>query len=313
MSGSPIVHPGVLDSIQAHVNSAWARKVGGILLGRPVDDLARVEGALPARQLLQYEGEIAFPPSVWEEAYAALDQYPGAKIIGWYHSHPGTGVTLSDYDRRLHKTLFGEASDVALVLDPIGEKLAWFGWTLTELTPLGQSQSAGSIPFTVVQRAQGRRRRAAVASLLAVGIAAGAVGGYALSDWRNDHRPSSAESLTRLVRSQRAQIGLIREALQQARQTMLQNEARLQELQGKLDEARNALREARRKLRQAEQAPPTLVIHYRVQPGDSLWNLARTFYGDPHAWQKILDANRARLHDPDKVRVGQILDIPLSK
>jgi proteasome lid subunit RPN8/RPN11 len=311
MSGLPIVQPGVLDSIQAHVNSAWARKVGGILLGRPVDDLVRVEGALPARQLEPYKGEIAFPPSVWEEAYAALDQYQGAKIIGWYHSHPGTGVTLSDYDRRLHRTLFGEANDVALVLDPIGEKLAWFGWTLTELTPLGNGDRAGSIPPTVVQRAQGRGRRAAVAGLIALGIASGAVGGYALHDWRNDHLPSSAESLTRLVRSQRVEVDLLRQALRRARQTMLENEARLKELQGKLDEARKTLRDARRRLRETE--PPTSVIHYRVQPGDSLWDLARTFFGNPHAWPKILDANQASLHDPDHLRVGQILDIPLNK
>ena len=50
-----------------------------------------------------------------------------------------------------------------------------------------------------------------------------------------------------------------------------------------------------------------------MQAGDSLWDLARTFYGDPHAWPKILDANRARLSDHDHLTVGQVLDIPLSR
>jgi proteasome lid subunit RPN8/RPN11 len=317
MSGPPIVQPGVLDAIEAHVNSAWNRKVGGILLGRPIDDVVRVEGALPARYLEAHAEEIAFPPSVWEEAYAALDRYPGAKIIGWYHSHPGTGVTLSDYDRRLHTSIFGEASNVALVLDPVGAKLAWFGWILADLTRLGSGITSRSVsfPFPVVHRAQGRPRRAAVASLVAVGIAAGAVGGYALSDWRTDNRLSSAESLTRSVQSQRAQIGRLRRALEQARESMLQNEARAQELQGKLDEARKALDEARRKLHQAAlpHATPTFTIHYRVQAGDNLWDLAQTFYGDPHAWPKILDANGARLSDPDDLSIGQVLDIPISR
>jgi nucleoid-associated protein YgaU/proteasome lid subunit RPN8/RPN11 len=311
MSGLPIVQLGVLDAIQAHVNSAWARKVGGILLGRPVDDLVQVEGVVPAHQVEPYAGEIAFPPLVWEEAYAALDQYPGAKIIGWYHSHPGNGVNLSDYDRQLHKTLFGEATNLALVLDPIGEKLAWFGWTLSDLSVLGRGEAAESRTFKVVPRPQGRSRRAAMAGLVAVGLAAGAVGGYSLSSWRGDHRPASAESLTRLVQAQRGQIGRLRQALQQARQTARENEARLGELQGNLDAAKRALREARKKLREAEHAGPTTVLRYRVRAGDSLWDLARTFYGDPLTWPKIVDANRARLSDPGHLRIGQVLSIPL--
>jgi proteasome lid subunit RPN8/RPN11 len=313
MSGLPIVQPGVLDAIQAHVNSAWARKVGGILLGRPIDDLVKVERAVPARQVEPYEGEIAFPPSVWEQAYAALDQYPGAKIVGWYHSHPGTGVTLSDYDRQLHIALFGEPTTVALVLDPIGDKLAWFGWTLTDLSALGQGDAAESRAFSVAHRTQGRGRRAAMAGLVAIGTVAGAVGGYALNDWRGNHRPP-AESLTRLVQAQRAQIGRQGEALQQALQTMRQDEARLREIQGQLDAAKKALREARKKPRGTEQgAPNTFVLHYRVRPGDTLWNLARTFYGDPLDWPKILVANRARITDPSHLAVGQVLDIPSSK
>jgi nucleoid-associated protein YgaU len=149
--------------------------------------------------------------------------------------------------------------------------------------------------------------------LVAVGIAAGAVGGYALGDWRNDHRPSSAESLTRL-QAQQEQIGRLRQALQQARQAIGQNEARLRDLQGKLDAAKEALREARRKVREAGQvAPTTFLLHYRVRTGDTLWDLARAFYGDARAWPKILHANRASIADPDRLTVGQVLDITVNK
>ena len=72
MTGVPLVQPGVLEVVTDHVNSAWARKVGGILLGRPIDDVTQVDAALPAQQTDEYAGEIAFPPPVWEEAYAKL-------------------------------------------------------------------------------------------------------------------------------------------------------------------------------------------------------------------------------------------------
>ena len=145
MTGVPLVQPGVLEVVTDHVNSAWARKVGGILLGRALDDATRVDAALPARQTDEFAGEIAFPPPVWEEAYASLDEHPGSTIVGWYHSHPGSGVALSDYDRRLHKILFGEPFSVALVVDPVASRMAWFGWDIDQLWPLAGEAAPGPV------------------------------------------------------------------------------------------------------------------------------------------------------------------------
>jgi len=157
MTGVPLVQPGVLEVVTDHVNSAWARKVGGILLGRPIDDVTRVDAALPARQTDEYAGEIAFPPPVWEEAYAKLDEHPGATIVGWYHSHPGSGVAMSDYDRRLHKVLFGEPFSVALILDPVAERMAWFGWDIEQLWPLRSDEPApAAAPVGVAAPGRGR-------------------------------------------------------------------------------------------------------------------------------------------------------------
>jgi nucleoid-associated protein YgaU len=88
----------------------------------------------------------------------------------------------------------------------------------------------------------------------------------------------------------------------------------LRKLRGDLDATTKALKEARRKLREATQnVPTTFVVHYRVKPGDTLWELARTFYGNPLAWPKILEANRDRVPDPDLLAVGQVLTIVLTK
>jgi nucleoid-associated protein YgaU len=47
-----------------------------------------------------------------------------------------------------------------------------------------------------------------------------------------------------------------------------------------------------------------------VQKGDTLFGLARKFYGDEARWKDIWEANRARLSDPDKLSVGMKLIIP---
>ncbi|MGH2556235.1 MAG: hypothetical protein ACRDHO_11020, partial [Actinomycetota bacterium] len=89
MSELPQLEPGVMDVIAQHVNSAWARRVGGILIGRPRDASVTIQAAIPADHVEEYGDEIAFLPLVWHKTYDVLiERYPGSRIVGWYHSHP---------------------------------------------------------------------------------------------------------------------------------------------------------------------------------------------------------------------------------
>ncbi|MGB0669901.1 MAG: Ig-like domain-containing protein [Rhodospirillales bacterium] len=47
-----------------------------------------------------------------------------------------------------------------------------------------------------------------------------------------------------------------------------------------------------------------------VQPGNSLWRLARRTYGDGFAFTTIFEANRSQIRDPDLIYPGQIFEIP---
>ena len=49
---------------------------------------------------------------------------------------------------------------------------------------------------------------------------------------------------------------------------------------------------------------------YEVKSGDNLSKISRQFYGDPNEYMRIFYANRDKLHDPDKIQVGQQLVIP---
>lgn len=49
---------------------------------------------------------------------------------------------------------------------------------------------------------------------------------------------------------------------------------------------------------------------YTVKSGDTLSKIAKQMYGDPNEYQKIFDANRDRLRDPNQIRPGQELRIP---
>jgi nucleoid-associated protein YgaU len=49
---------------------------------------------------------------------------------------------------------------------------------------------------------------------------------------------------------------------------------------------------------------------YVVQSGDSLSKIAQRFYGDGSLYNKIFEANRDILKDPNKISPGQKLRIP---
>ena len=49
---------------------------------------------------------------------------------------------------------------------------------------------------------------------------------------------------------------------------------------------------------------------HEVQSGDTLSAIAKEHYGDANAYQRIFEANRPMLKDPDDIYPGQVLVIP---
>ena len=49
---------------------------------------------------------------------------------------------------------------------------------------------------------------------------------------------------------------------------------------------------------------------HEVQSGDTLSKIAREYYGDANAYNRIFEANRDVIADPDKIYPGQKLKIP---
>lgn len=49
---------------------------------------------------------------------------------------------------------------------------------------------------------------------------------------------------------------------------------------------------------------------YTMQRGDTLYSLAKRFYGDGKLWTRIADANRDKFRDEKSIPVGTVLVIP---
>ena len=63
----------------------------------------------------------------------------------------------------------------------------------------------------------------------------------------------------------------------------------------------------------AEEAPsaaPSLPVTITVQPGFTLWAIARENYGDGVMYVQVFEANRDKIKDPDLIYPGQVFTVP---
>ena len=50
-----------------------------------------------------------------------------------------------------------------------------------------------------------------------------------------------------------------------------------------------------------------------MKPGDSLSKIAQEVYGNANEHMRIFEANKDKLSDPDKIRPGEVLNIPAAQ
>ena len=129
----------VHDAIYRHGKANPEREVGGILVGSVSEDSLgkyRVDivGAVQAESAPGTQAQVQFTGAAWGQLVASAQRdYPNQKVVGWYHTHPGFGVFLSDDDIASHRVAFSNPWHVAAVCDPVRDELCLFGWDESEI------------------------------------------------------------------------------------------------------------------------------------------------------------------------------------
>ena len=57
-------------------------------------------------------------------------------------------------------------------------------------------------------------------------------------------------------------------------------------------------------------AAPAAAKTYTVKAGDTLGKIAKEHLGNANAYMKIFELNKDQLSDPDKIKPGQVLQLP---
>ncbi len=129
----------VARQIRQHARSNRKMEVCGVLIGRETSGITKVEACIAGESAAQGGAHVTFTQDTWEHIYKIKDrEYPDERIVGWYHSHPGFGVFLSDHDTFIHKNFFSSATQVAWVYDPHSDEEGCFGWRNGRLERIGE-------------------------------------------------------------------------------------------------------------------------------------------------------------------------------
>jgi len=127
-------NPTVLDDIRSHAQRSMDKEICGVLIGNVVNDIAQVEASIAGENAEQADAHVTFTHEAWDHIYRIKDdKYSESSIVGWYHSHPGFGIFLSDYDLFIHENFFSAQHQVALVVDPHSNDEGCFGWISGEV------------------------------------------------------------------------------------------------------------------------------------------------------------------------------------
>ena len=123
----------VLDQMHLHGQSSSEIEVCGVLVGDVFQDARGpyllIDQCVAGNGAESKSTNVTFTAETWQHIQDTMDrQHPDRKILGWYHTHPGFGIFLSDMDIFICDHFFNLPWQVAFVYDPISGEEGNFVW-----------------------------------------------------------------------------------------------------------------------------------------------------------------------------------------
>jgi proteasome lid subunit RPN8/RPN11 len=129
----------VVQRIRKHARGSMDKEICGVLIGGESAGLTQVDACIEGENAAGGGAHVTFTQDTWSHIYRIKDsKFPDRAIVGWYHSHPGFGIFLSEYDLFIHESFFSAPHQVAWVFDPHSDEEGCFGWVDKKIAPLSR-------------------------------------------------------------------------------------------------------------------------------------------------------------------------------
>ncbi len=112
-------------ALTAHAKEDLESEICGVLVGEFCEDdrgtFVDVREIIRGTAARHGAAHVTYTQETWNRIHETLDRdFPDLQIVGWYHSHPGFGVSLSEHDLFIQKNFFAAPGQIGLVVDPLG-------------------------------------------------------------------------------------------------------------------------------------------------------------------------------------------------
>lgn len=136
-SPAVLISSQAFDQMTQHALEEPEHEIGGIMVGSVIEGsgtVVIVEDVIRGTHMTHSRGSVTFTHESWTEINRAKDErFADKRIVGWYHSHPGFGIFLSNHDLFIHQNFFNLPWQVAFVTDPTAHSHGCFVWQGSEI------------------------------------------------------------------------------------------------------------------------------------------------------------------------------------
>lgn len=146
------IQHGVMARVEQLVAEGAPLEQAGVLLGAAHEAgdgyLVEILEALPFPVTVPEESRVRVSRRAWPELLKMrASRCPNLRIVGWYHSHTGSGAVFSEADRFIQRFFFPADWQVACVLDTVKQETQFFQRQGRNVTPVGGFYlAAGKMP-----------------------------------------------------------------------------------------------------------------------------------------------------------------------
>ena len=118
-------------SMLNHCKRSRKRELCGVLIGHATEEngvwAVEVVDALDGRLANEQSMQVTYTQETWNDFHERVDRRSdGARIVGWFHTHPGFGVFYSKHDRFIQESFFSAPWQFGVVVDPVDSTLGVF-------------------------------------------------------------------------------------------------------------------------------------------------------------------------------------------
>ena len=123
----------VLNEIHEHGKSSPEAEICGVLVGNVHHDRCGayllIHASIRGDSAVNRAAQVTFKAETWTHIQSIMERdHTDAKIVGWYHTHPGFGIFLSGMDLFIQDNFFNLPWQVAFVYDPSSGDEGVFVW-----------------------------------------------------------------------------------------------------------------------------------------------------------------------------------------